>query len=200
MADLDRPVLEVDEFLREVERVVGHHLEHREMLARLPDVVDVEESHAGLAERQRVRGRARLAADHPRLERIHAGLDEEDVISPARHDRVALHPCVAVLLEEGEEVLSHRAIGELLLERRRADEVVFLARRLPAGLLDPERPEGGRTFRTCLAGESLFPKQLDLVFTLRHFRPPNERPPLKVLGSTRYPNPRSVFSEYVPRG
>src|SRR3989475_5151494 len=183
MADLDRPVLEVDEFLREVERVVGHHLEHREMLARLPDVVDVQESHARLADRQRIRGRARLPADHPRLERIHARLAEEDVIAPARDDRGSFHPSVAVRLDEGEEVLAHRAVGELLLERRRADEVVFLARRLPAGLVDPERPEGGRTFRTCLAGESLFPKQLDLVFTLRHFRPPNERPRLK--GSRR---------------
>src|SRR2546428_11995883 len=76
----------------------------------------------------------------------------------------------------------HRAVGELLLERRRADEVVFLAGGLPARLMDPERPEGGRAFRTRLAGESLLPKQLDLVFTLGHFRPPNERPRLKVLG------------------
>src|SRR5947209_8583744 len=53
---------------------------------------------------------------------------------------------------------------------------------LPARLVDHERPEGGRAFRTGLAGESLLPKQLDLVFTLGHFRPPNERPRLKVLG------------------
>src|SRR3989442_15392881 len=141
-----------------------------------------------------------LAADDPGLERIHASVDEEDVIGAARDDRIALHARVAVLLEERKEVLAHRAVGELLLERRRADEVVFLARRLPAGLVDPERPEGGRTFRTCLAGESLFPKQLDLVFTLRHFRPPNERPRLKVLGGPSASEPHSVFSEYVPRG
>src|SRR3989441_1737788 len=182
MADLDRPVFEVDELLGEVERVVGHHLEHREVLAGLPDVVDVQESHARLAERQWIRGRARLAADDPRLERIHAGLDEEDVIAPARDDRVALHARVAVLLEEREEVLAHRAVCKLLLERRRADEVVFLARRLPACVVDAERPEGRVAFRTRLAGEALLPKKLDLVFTLGHFRPPNERRPLKVLG------------------
>src|SRR5947209_18707672 len=62
MADLDRPVLEVSEFLREVERMMGHHLEHREMRAGLPDVVDVQESHAGLADRRRLRGRAHPAA------------------------------------------------------------------------------------------------------------------------------------------
>src|SRR6266849_6468217 len=182
MADLDRPVLEVDEFLGEVERMMGHHLEHREVLAGLPDVVDVQESHARLAERQRVRGRARLAADDPRLERIHAGLDEEDVIAPARDDRVALHARVAVLLEERQEVLAHRAVGELLLEGRRADEVVLLAGRFPARFVDAERPERRVALRTRLAGEHLLPKQLDLVFTLGHFRPPNERRPLKVLG------------------
>src|SRR2546426_12768854 len=68
MADLDGPVFEVDELLGEVERVVGHHLEHREVLAGLPDVVDVQESDARLADCQRICGRTRLAADDPRLE------------------------------------------------------------------------------------------------------------------------------------
>src|SRR2546427_394135 len=76
VAQFNGSILEVQELLREVERVVGHHLEHREVLARLPHVVDVRESDAWLADRERVRGRARLAADYPRLERVHTRLDE----------------------------------------------------------------------------------------------------------------------------
>ena len=86
---------------------MGHHLEHREVLARLPHVIEVREPDARLADRERVRRRARLAADHPRLERVHTRLDEEDVVPPPSDDWIALHADVAVLLEEREEVLAH---------------------------------------------------------------------------------------------
>ena len=150
--------------------MVGHHLEHREVLACLPDVVDIEEPHARLGERERVRGRAGLAADHPRLERIDARLHEEDVVPPPGDDRIALHPRVAVLLQVGEEVLAHRAVCELLRERRIPDEVVLLARGLAARLVLTDRPEGLAALRARLAGESLFAEELDLVFTLSHSR------------------------------
>src|SRR3989304_9468438 len=97
MAEPDRPVLPVDRPVREVERMVGHHLEHREVLARLPDAVYVDEPDARLADPEGVRGWARLPADHPRLERGHARLDEEQVVPPPRDDRVALHPGRGVL-------------------------------------------------------------------------------------------------------
>src|SRR5437867_2191546 len=173
----------------EVERMVRHHLEQREVLARLPNVVDVDESDAGLADREGIRGRARLPADHPRLERIHTRLYEEDVVAPPRDDRVSLHPRMAVLLEERKEVFTHRAVGEFLLERRIADEVVFLTRCLPACLVMPEGPEGLPALRTRLARESLFPEKLDLVFTLRHSRL-DERARYKDVSR---PRERSVF-------
>src|SRR5207247_9722637 len=122
----DRVSLPKGRMYREVERMMRHHLEQREVLARLPNVVDVDESDAGLADREGIRGWARLPADHPRLERIHTRLDEEDVVPPPRDDRVALHPRMAVLLEEGKEIFTHRAVGEFFLERRVADEIVFL--------------------------------------------------------------------------
>src|SRR3970282_2133544 len=150
--------------------MVCRHLEHREVLARLPDVVDVVEPHAGLGDREGVRGRTRGPADDPRLERVHARLGEEHVPAPSGDERGALHPRVVVRLEERQEVLPHRAVRELLLERRGPDEVVLLARGLTARLVDAEGPEGLPALRTGLAGEALLPEDLDLVVRLGHGR------------------------------
>src|SRR5436853_2771600 len=117
---------------------MSHHLEQGEVLDCVPDIVDVDVPEAWLAAGKGIRGWARLPADHPRLERIHTRLDEEDVVPPPRDDRVAFHPRMAVLLEEGKEIFSHRAVGEFLLERRIADEVVVLTWRLPTRLVMPE--------------------------------------------------------------
>src|SRR5256712_228205 len=140
-----------------------------EVRAGLPDVIEVREPHTRLADRERVRGRARLAADHPRLKRIHARLDEEDVVPPPSDNRIALHSDVAVLLEEREEVLAHGAIGQFLFERRVPDEVVLLARGLAARFVVSKRPERRAALRTRLAGEPLLPEQLDFILALRHF-------------------------------
>ena len=139
------------------------------LLARLADVIDVDEADAGLTERERIRRRTRFAADDPRLERIDACLDEEDIVPPPSDDRVALHPRVPVLLEEREEVFAHRAVWELFLEGRISDEIVFLTRSLAARVVLAQGPVGFAAMRTRLAREALLPKQLDLVFTLRHF-------------------------------
>src|SRR5207245_10916581 len=48
VAQLDGSILEVQKLLREVERMMGHHLEHREVLAGLPDVIEVREPHTRL--------------------------------------------------------------------------------------------------------------------------------------------------------
>src|SRR5947208_4437937 len=170
LAQLDRVILPIDWMVGEVESVMRHHLEQGEVLARLPDIVDVDEPDAWLADCKGIRGWARLPADHPRLERIDTRLDEEDVVPPPRDDRVALHSCMAVLLEEGKEIFAHRPVREFLLERRIADEIVLLTRCFPAGLVVPEGPEGLPALRTRLARESLFPEKLDLVFTVRHSR------------------------------
>src|SRR5437879_1773035 len=140
--------------LGEVERMMRHHLEQREVLARLPDVVDVNEPDARLADREGIRGRARLPADNPRLERIHTRQDEEDVDAPARDDRIALLPRMAVLLEERKEVFAHRAVAEFLLERRIADDVIFLTTCFPTSLVMLEGPEGLPALRTLLSRES----------------------------------------------
>ena len=166
LAQLDRVILPIDRMIGEVERVMRHHLEQGEVLARLPDVVDVDEPDARLADREGIRRGARLPADHPRLERIHTRLDEEDVVPPPRDDWIALHPRMAILLEEGKEIFAHGAVREFLLERRVADEVVLLARRLAARLMLPERPECLATFRTRLPRETLLPEKLDFVCSL----------------------------------
>ena len=173
----------------EVESVMRHHFEQGEVLARLPDIVDVDEPDAWLADGKGIRGWARLPADHPRLERIHTRLDEEDVVPPPRDDWIALHPRMAILLEEGKEIFAHGAVREFLLERRVADEVVLLTWRLPTRLVMSEGPEGLPALRTSLARESLFPEKLDLVFTLRHSRL-DERARYKDVSR---PRERSVF-------
>ena len=168
VAQLHGPVLPVDRLAREVERVVGHHLEQGEVLPGLPDVVDVHEPDAGLGDHEGVRGRARLPADHPRLERVHARLREEDVFPPAGDDRVPPHAGVAVRLHEGDEVLPHRADREALLERRVPDEVVLLTGPLPADRMVSQSPEELPARGALETPEALSAEELDLVFALGH--------------------------------
>ncbi len=132
MAQLRRPLLEVDVLALEVEGVVGHHLEKGEVLTSLPHVVDVVEPDTGLGDHQGVGGRFGHPLQNPGLEGVDGRLGVEDVISPASHDGVPPHPLVAPLLEEPLEGLPHGGEVQLLPHGRVAYEAILLARGLPA--------------------------------------------------------------------
>jgi len=91
-----------------VERVVGHHLEGHRVSTCLPDVVDVLHPDAGLADRQWVGRRRRLAAGDEWLEIVDRSLCQEHVVPPAVGGHgIWIDAFVAVILEVREERLAH---------------------------------------------------------------------------------------------
>ncbi len=141
VAELDRPLLEVDLVVRPVERVVGHHLEEGHVAPAPPDLLEVDEPEDRLRDRQRVRGRRDRPARHPRLEVVDRGLREEDVVPPPGDGRVPADPRVAPTLEEAQERLAHGAQLVRPREQRFADESVLAARGLLAPVVVAQRPE-----------------------------------------------------------
>jgi len=101
VAQLHRPVLEVDLLSRLVEGMVGQHLKEGVVPSGPADVVDIVEAHAGLGDGQRVRRRLHHPVEHPGLKVVDAGLGEEHVIAPAGNDGVPAHAAMPVLFEEG---------------------------------------------------------------------------------------------------
>ena len=97
-----------------------------------------------------------------------AGSSEEDSIPPAGDYGVSTDPLVPPLHKEGEERLAHVTEGERFGGWRVADETVFLAGSLSAGLLIAERPEPAATLRAFPSFEVIFLEKGDTVVLVGH--------------------------------
>ncbi len=148
--------------------MVRHHLEEGEMATGLAHVVYVIEPDTGLGDGEGIGGRVDHAVQHPGLEVVDRGLGEENVIAPARHDRVSLDPAMAVLLEEGEICLSGGVQVQRDVGRRVPDEGVLHAWRFPAGGPVAQGPEVPLALGTLLAHEPIVEEELKLEVGLRH--------------------------------
>jgi len=147
---------------------VAPHEEEGEVPPGAPDVVDVLQPDAGLADDERVRRRGHLATSHPRLKVRDRGYRQEDIISPPSDYRIAIDHRVAALLEKPQERVLHLKQAIPLAYRRIANESILIARRIAARFpASVQGPKGTPARRAALALKALVLKEGDPIDVLQ---------------------------------